>query len=166
MGWRTPQTSISLPSGAKSGPDPVAPAFVTPLCRPAWAFRSRLLCDREGAAKACARDKKRRRRMGAMFAQIPLGGTSGDGRPSHARVGSGAAKQVCDYFGRALVAARGELLQPLGILILDADDDCQLASGLPTWASSSAGRSRSGQRRSRRTGDRDLSMDHGPCSSP
>ena len=40
---------------------------------------------------------------------------------------SGAAKQVCDYFGGPLVAALGELLQPFSILVLDADDDCQLS---------------------------------------
>src|ERR1700683_1643273 len=45
---------------------------------------------------------------------------------------SGAAEQVCDHFARSLVAARGELLQPLGVLILDADDDCQFGVGIAT----------------------------------
>jgi hypothetical protein len=50
-------------------------------------------------------------------------------------VRSGAAKQVCDYFGGALVTAGGELLQPFGVLILDADIIVSLALGLPTCAS-------------------------------
>jgi hypothetical protein len=44
---------------------------------------------------------------------------------------SGAAKQVCDYFGRPLVTTRCELLQPLGIVVLDTDDDRQLGVGVP-----------------------------------
>jgi len=43
---------------------------------------------------------------------------------------SGAAKQVCDYFGRPLVTTRGELLQPLGVLVLDTDDDRQFGVGI------------------------------------
>jgi hypothetical protein len=43
---------------------------------------------------------------------------------------SGAAEQVCDYLGRPLVATRGELLQPLGVLILHSDDDRQLGVGI------------------------------------
>jgi hypothetical protein len=42
----------------------------------------------------------------------------------------GAAKEVRHYFGGALVTAGGELLQPLGVLVLDAEDDCQLGVGI------------------------------------
>ena len=43
---------------------------------------------------------------------------------------SGAAKQVCDYFARPLVTTRCELLQPLGVLVLDTDDDRQFCVGI------------------------------------
>jgi hypothetical protein len=43
---------------------------------------------------------------------------------------SGAAEQICDYFGGPLVTACGELLQPLGVLILDADDNCVFGVGI------------------------------------
>jgi hypothetical protein len=43
--------------------------------------------------------------------------------------GSGAAKQVRDHFSGALMVARGEL-QPLGVLVLDAENDRQLGVGV------------------------------------
>jgi hypothetical protein len=43
---------------------------------------------------------------------------------------SGAAKQVCDYFGRPLVTTPCELLQPLGVLVLDTDDDRRFGVGI------------------------------------
>ncbi len=55
--------------------------------------------------------------------------TSSDRRPAIDH-GSGAAKQVRYYFAGPLVAARGELLQPLRVLVLDAENDRELGVGV------------------------------------
>jgi len=44
--------------------------------------------------------------------------------------GLGASKQVCDHFGGRLVAMCCELLQRLGVLALNAEDDRELRVGV------------------------------------